>query len=372
MLEIVKFIHEHEDWETLLSAAPYNLKISWDDGFVLFKYNQINSDFNEPICLEARGLILDSTDNFKVVRMAFKKFFNIGERFADKLDWNSAVASEKIDGSIMTLWYSRGEWHLSTNGTIDADNAELSNTIHYKNFGELFRAAAKNSGLDLSNLNSNYNYTFELVSPDNKVVISYPAPALYHLSTRDMTTLKEVAVDIGIQKPKVYSFSNENDYRKIVAQMGEGHEGIVVKDNRGNRVKIKTPLYFELHRMSNNGHLTLERAIDLIKANDTEEFLSYFTEYADYFDKVKEKIKKIDSTCHLIQVIVDTYKKQLLAFHSEKVAKKEFAMAVMKNFPDMKHLYFAAYDGNLLSKLESIPTAQYIKYFSAFLEGLNG
>ena len=74
MLKIQEFILAHENWRELLAAAPYNLKISEDDGFVLFKYNQISSDFNEEICKEARGLILDSTDNFKVVRLAFYKF----------------------------------------------------------------------------------------------------------------------------------------------------------------------------------------------------------------------------------------------------------------------------------------------------------
>lgn len=41
MLEIQKFIHEHENWRELLADAPYNLKISEDDDYVLFKYNQI-------------------------------------------------------------------------------------------------------------------------------------------------------------------------------------------------------------------------------------------------------------------------------------------------------------------------------------------
>ena len=78
MLKIQEFIFNHpENWRELLSSPPYCLKISEDDGYVLFKYNQIESDFSEEICCEARGLIIDSTDKFKVVRMAFKKFFNL-------------------------------------------------------------------------------------------------------------------------------------------------------------------------------------------------------------------------------------------------------------------------------------------------------
>ena len=41
MLKIINFIREHDNWRELLADAPYNLKISEDDGYVLFKYNQI-------------------------------------------------------------------------------------------------------------------------------------------------------------------------------------------------------------------------------------------------------------------------------------------------------------------------------------------
>ena len=41
MLKIQEFIKAHDNWRELLSTDPYNLKISEDDGFVLFKYNQI-------------------------------------------------------------------------------------------------------------------------------------------------------------------------------------------------------------------------------------------------------------------------------------------------------------------------------------------
>ena len=140
MLKIQEFIQANDNWEQLLAAAPYNLKISWDDDFVLFKYNQIESDFSQDICKEARGLILDSQDNFKVVRMAFSKFFNLGEAFAAQIDWDTAVSNEKMDGSLMSVWYARGKWHLSTNGTIDAFKAPLSGVGPYKSFGELFES----------------------------------------------------------------------------------------------------------------------------------------------------------------------------------------------------------------------------------------
>lgn len=367
MLEIVKFIHEHEDWEILLSNAPYNLKISWDDGFVLFKYNQINSDFNEPICLEARGLILDSLDNFKVVRMAFKKFFNLGEGFAAQLDWDATIASEKVDGSLMTLWYAHGKWHLSTNGTIDAYKAKIANSLKYKTFGELFNAAAINSNLKIEELNPHYNYTFELVSPFNQIVLSYPAPALYHILTRDMNTLEEINVDIGVQKPQTYNLNSKTDYENLVAQMGDGHEGIVVKDCNGNRVKIKTKLYFELHRLHNNGNLNLERIIELIRENDYEELLAYYPEYTDYVIGIKEQVENAEKI--IVQIKEQTARfKEIYQVNETNQRQLKGCFAQLYKRSEYSALYFLAYDNKIDSVLETMNTKKFINLFNLKLK----
>ena len=372
MLEIVKFIHEHEDWETLLSNAPYNLKISWDDGFVLFKYNQINSDFNEPICLEARGLILDSLDNFKVVRMAFKKFFNLGEPFAAHLDWDTAVATEKIDGSIMSVWFARGQWHLSTNGTIDAFKAEIAGVGPYKTFGDLFESVLPLSRFsEFSNILAHQCYTFELVSPYNKVVIDYPETKVYLLSIRDMNTLvehnldqvEEFAARFGFTVPQRYYLNNEADYRKVVEQMPEGHEGIVVRDANGERVKIKTLLYFQMHKAKNNGVLTLERIVDLIRANDHYEFLSYFPEYQSIFDKVKHQLDRVEVVKEKVQQDVAQWKRDNADVYEQdaRMARKWFAQDLGKS--KYGALYFAEYDGNFDEFVAGRTTSQFISLF---------
>ena len=341
MLKIQEFILAHDNWRELLADAPYNLKISEDDGYVLFKYNQIASDFNEPICLEARGLILDSTDNFKVVRFAFEKFFNLGEGHAARLDWNTTVATEKIDGSIMSVWFARGKWHLSTNSTIDAFKAELNGVGPYKTFGELFESVLPLSRFsEFSNILAHQCYTFELVSPYNKVVIDYPKTKVYLLSIRDMNTLvehpldevEEFAARFGFTVPERYDLNNEADYRKLVEDMPEGHEGIVVRDANGERVKIKTLLYFQMHKAKNNGVLTLERIVDLILKNDDEEFLSYFVEYRPKFSYIRNVREKILLKIEKIKVLAKNYS-----------SKKEIALD--DSIPNWeKRFYFNAFD----------------------------
>ena len=375
MLKIQEFILAHDNWRELLADAPYNLKISEDDGYVLFKYNQIASDFNEEICKEARGLILDTQDNFRVVRYAFKKFFNVDEGFAARLDWDTAVATEKIDGSIMSVWFARGKWHLSTNGTIDAFKAELNGVGPYKTFGELFESVLPLSRFsEFSNILAHQCYTFELVSPYNKVVIDYPETKVYLLSIRNMNTLvehpldevEEFAARFDFTVPERYDLNNEADYRKVVEQMPEGHEGIVVRDANGERVKIKTLLYFEMHRAKNNGVITLERIVDLIRANDHYEFLSYFPEYQSVFDDVKRQIDHSEVVVEKVRQDVAEWKKNNKDVYEQdaRMARKGFAQDLGKKGP----LYFAEYDGKLANTVDSLETKKFISLFKIELK----
>ncbi len=375
MLKIQEFIKTHDNWRDLLSTDPYNLKISEDDGYVLFKYNQIASDFNEEICKEARGLILDAQDNFRVVRYAFKKFFNVDEGFAVKLDWDTAVATEKIDGSIMSVWFARGKWHLSTNGTIDAFKAELNGVGPYKTFGELFESVLPLSRFsEFSNILAHQCYTFELVSPYNKVVIDYPETKVYLLSIRNMNTLVEHPLDevaefakrFNFTMPQFYYMNDEAGFRRLVEQMPEGHEGIVVRDENGERVKIKTLLYFEMHRAKNNGVITLERIVDLIRANDHYEFLSYFPEYQSVFDDVKRQIDHSETVVEKVRQDVAEWKNNNKDVYEqdERMARKWFAQDLGKKGP----LYFAEYDGKLAHTIDSLETKKFISLFKIELK----
>ena len=370
-LKIVDFIKTHSNWEELLTSSPYNLTIKRDGKLILFKYNQINSDFNEEICCEARGLILEE-GTWKVVRMAFKKFFNLGESCAAKIDWDTAVATEKIDGSIISVFYYDGKWRIATNSTIDAFKAELNGVGPYKTFGELFESVLPLSRFsEFSNILAHQCYTFELVSPYNKVVIDYPETKVYLLSIRDMNTLvehpldevEEFAARFGFTVPERYDLNNEADYRKLVEDMPEGHEGIVVRDANGERVKIKTLLYFQMHKAKNNGVITLERIVDLIRANDHYEFLSYFHEYQPIFDKVKHQLDRVEVVKEKVQQDVAKWKRDNADVYEQdaRMARKWFAQDLGKS--KYGALYFAEYDGHFDEFVAGRTTSQFISLF---------
>lgn len=352
MLKIQEFILAHTDWKELLSQKPYNLKITELDDMVMFKYSQISSDFNLEICKEARGLILQK-GSWKVLRYAFYKFFNYEEPFATKIDWDNCEATLKIDGSLISVFYHNG-WRVATNGCISADLAELNEEM---NFRQLFNIAAINSNFDFDKLDPHYCYTFELVSPFNKVVIQYNEPKLYHISTRDMRNLKEEEVDIGVEKPKAYKLDSKEDYEELVKAFDKNKEGIVIKDLNGNRVKMKTESYFLLHKIRSKAEVH-NNLVEVILKNEQSELLSYFPEYKE---KITEIESKIESIKFIFEEAID-FAKEAKALNMERKKYAALVAERAEHIPKFQFAFFLAYDGKLESKIENATVKDWITW----------
>ena len=295
MLKTIEFIKRNANWRELLSSAPYHISVKDDEGFTILKYSQIDSDFNNELVRECRGLIIDK--NFAPVCVPFFKFGNYGEPYADEIDWNSAQVEEKVDGSLIKVWHYGGKWIVSTNGTIFANKAmigsenETKANTSYGSFGELFGDACKLANLRLQSLNPRYTYMFELVSPYNRVVIPYDSIDLFHIGTRDNVTLQELDVDIGVKKPKTYQCNNLSDLIDMAQKLRYCEEGYVVKDAAYHRIKVKSPAYVAVSHLISG--MSEKRLLELIHSNETAEFLSYFPEYMPDVEEMQRKISDL-------------------------------------------------------------------------------
>lgn len=362
MLELQRFIKENPNWESILVEKPYNLIISRKGNLILFRYNQIASDFSLEIVKEARGIILED-ETFNVVCYPLYKFFNYGETNAAVLDWQNGVScQEKVDGSLIKVFFYDGEWRVATNGTIDARDADLDNP-YYKNFRELFNAAAERVGLNLEELCLDYTYVFELYGPFNRIVVPYNEIGLKHLSTRRVDNLEEVELDIGIPKPLTYTYQTLDDCIEAAKGFDFTQEGFVIVDHNYNRLKCKSPQYVAAHRMLNNGNLNIERAIDLIRTNEIEEFLNYFPNYKEFVNNIKNNLESLRSSLN------ETKK---LALFTKKLcsSRAEYAKLVQpSNKTFTSSFWFAVYDNpELTSKdwLDKMTTKKLAQFYSNY------
>lgn len=299
--ELGLFCSTHDNWEELLTVEPYYLKIKEDGPYVIFNYDQIRSDFNNPIVREARGIIFRKGKWEYPVCWAFNKFGNYGESYVPDIDWNTAFVSEKVDGSLIKVWWD-GDWNISTNGTIDAFKAELNN-VKFSSFGEYFINTLlryyENSTEFYCHLDTDYTYMFELVGPYNRVVIPYEEPAIYFIGARDKTTGEEFccskvvtgALGMGrFNRPAQYSLSSLSDCVKAAELKSWDDEGFVVCDAWFNRVKIKSPAYVMAHYARNNSVINRKHLIKVILAGEAEEFLCYAADYKEELETVQNLI----------------------------------------------------------------------------------
>lgn len=295
----------HENWEEELTQEPYYIKIKEDGPYVMFSYDQIRSDFSYTIVRESRGIIFRKGEWAYPVCHAFDKFGNYGESYAPDIDWATAFVTEKVDGSLIKVWWDNG-WKVSTNGTIDATKAEINN-VKVHNFREYFELALerhmparifRTSFQDFTAaLDENLTYMFELVGPYNRVVVPYDEPDLYFLGARNKFTGEEFncsaeitgALGLGIfKRPAVYSLTSLDDCIKAAELKTWDDEGFVVCDVNFNRVKIKSPAYVMAHFMRNNNVITRKHLIRVILENEVEEFLCYAADYKDELVKTQK------------------------------------------------------------------------------------
>jgi hypothetical protein len=161
----------------------------------------------------------------------------------------------------------------------------------------------------------------------------------------------------------VYELNNQKDYEELVASMDDSHEGIVVCDNKFNRVKIKTLHYFELHKMAHNGNVPLETIVDLVRTNETEEFLAYFSQYRDAVDRVSEQVDSVYKTVEIVSNDVENWKLNN-PVSDLRENRKAFAMWVQTQ-SQLPVLYYKAYDsGDTKTFVDELTNAKFIKMFN--------
>jgi hypothetical protein len=268
---LCRFIAAHPtDFEERL-AQDYRIKVRREGALAIFNYH-VECRFSDPIVQESRGIIIDC-ERCEVVCWPFRKFGNHNEGYADSIDWTTARVQEKVDGSIIKLWYDRAQekWQFSTNGVIRAENANVDERIGLT-YHNVILHAENYRDIPFDTLDKDSTYIFELVSPETQVVVRYDTTMLYHLGTRSNLTGKERDEDIGIRKPASYPLASLAECLDAAATLNREDEdaedvtkeGFVVVDADWHRVKVKSPDYLVMHRLRLSRSVTKEDCLSLL------------------------------------------------------------------------------------------------------------
>ena len=305
-MELLNFIQNnqittYDSLKNILEAEPFKLKIKEDSSFPDLFLIYINHDSNCDISLvrECNGIILDKK-TLKIVCHTFEKCIDDDSKIDEKIDIDNLYVEYAFEGTLIRLFYYNDVWRISTKKCIDASKSKwLSN----KNFMELFSECLNGLNIE-SNLNINNCYSFILTHPENKIFVNYTLPQLIHISSRDMTTLQEIDVNIGIYKQmrEKVNIINSNEiisYYKNLQFLN--YEGIILIDNKFNRQKIKTYIFMKARQLWGNTNNRFMHYLELRKNPQLlEEYLGFFDydknrfiEYEGHISELAKKILKI-------------------------------------------------------------------------------
>jgi hypothetical protein len=257
---------------------------------VCLNYDQISSKKFDPVVRECRSLVLGIRESsvgeeFYVVSRSFDRFFNLGEEQGKDYDITQMHAYEKVDGSLVGLFYYNGEWLYRTRSMI-MPSPELKVNGSKLSWKDLIESALK----DFVPANQDITYIFEVVSPENRVVTRYPDKAAYLLAKRYKDgTYSTFQKTSGVLVPQTFTFNTLEHCLEACRGLRDLQEGYVLYDYDGvPRVKVKNPAYVAAHHLRGEGMLSSKRIMDLIIMNETSEYLTIFPEDTERFTPYME------------------------------------------------------------------------------------
>jgi RNA ligase len=188
---------------------------------------------------QCRGLILGLGGN--VVARPFRKFFGYGEPNAPELDLDAPVTvTDKLDGSMATLFHDGTAWAFATRGSFTSDQALHATEVWRERYEPIWLPPAGTTCI------------FEICYPANRIVVNYgDFDDLILLGARDIATGDEVDSRI-LEWPgpatEVHPYATLRE--ALEAPPRPGQEGLVVFfPDSGERLKLKQTDYVQIHRL---------------------------------------------------------------------------------------------------------------------------
>lgn len=302
-MQVIEFIRNNSVTEDLREGLEkltiqLGIIVKYVDDLIVLNYNQIDSPKTHPIVIECRSLILEA-GTLKVVSRSFDRFFNYGEALnvMPVIDWNKAVAYEKVDGSLIKIYHHKDRWNISTKGTAYGESDCMGYGI---TFAELVHKAlgCKNDKefqriMDRSTMCPFTTYIFELTSVENRVVKRYEGYKLHFLASRYndsgiyntkderswILEMMQYGTGIGefVEVAQAYSFATDEDCVRTAQSLKDLDEGYVIYQDGVPVAKIKSPAYVAVHHIRGEG-LNPKRIMQLVLTNEQDEYLQYFPE----------------------------------------------------------------------------------------------
>ena len=276
------------------------------------------------ITLSCRGLVTDDKGN--IVARPFRKFFNIEEgKHTPTKDFS---VYEKMDGSLGIAFKYEGENIFASRGSFTSDQCLKGIEILNERVNEM---AAQP-------LNDGYTYMFEIIYPENRIVVDYgDMEDVVMLGAINTKTGDEIPYELlkmahGQLWSIVQKYDGIKDFGKLKSMVKDNQEGFVVQFTNGDRMKIKGEEYVRLHKIMTE---VSTKSVWEMLSNDMkiEDFLVDVPD--EFFDKIHNEVEKqkLKFKSHEFGVF-EYYSKYLKTLGTEDDHnEKRFALWNIQNSP---------------------------------------
>lgn len=274
-----------------------------------------------------RGLILHAVTG-EVIARPFPKFFNYEEHAnkGEPMPNEIPKVYAKFDGSLGILyWTSSGQPMIATRGSFVSDQAKWANA--YINRPDIRAWVDK--------MDRSYTHLFEIIYPENRIVVSYNFNGLVHLASVHKETGKSIGPDSDFPMALAIPFTS---FAELKALNTKNEEGFVLHfEEADKRVKIKFEDYVALHKvitgLSEKGiweMLAEGKEKNSVIASVPDEMYAWVTEIVERMQKQFAEIE--DTASKLVEVA------------KEKENRKEQAAHITR-LPTYSGIAFAMLDG---------------------------
>ncbi|MCB9751220.1 MAG: hypothetical protein H6713_14685 [Myxococcales bacterium] len=229
---------------------------------VLLCYHGVRSPRDLPMINECRGLIVRAGD-WAPVCWGMPRFINDthGDRAPEALAPPLRV-EEKVDGTLIHLFRHAGRWRAATRHTFCARDRLYLELVLEASGRDSLDALAEAAALDPA-----VTWCLEICSARNRVIRRYDRPTLYLLAgyhTRARTPVEDETLDAiaarsggALARPARWpGITGPEQARALLEQISRDDplfEGLVIKDARGQRLKLKSERYLLIHRLKYRG-----------------------------------------------------------------------------------------------------------------------
>lgn len=274
-------------------AETLGLKVSHKGDLYMLSFDTERCNLDNPIVREANGVIFEKETNTPV-HLSFEKCYDGITGYSSEEN-KDLFPKEKLDnytiekfeeGSLIKLYFYKGEWKVSTSRHIDASRNFWTSK---KSFFQLFNESVNNPDF-YDTLDTGYCYTYILQHPENRLTYKIDTPRAILVNKVNLSTLKEERTpnSLGISIDEALS-TNEN---YIV------YQGCT-------RIKLLCSKFEEMKKHRGEfPDIALSYAASLF----SEKYYELFPEYSERFEKMNQLVKTTARDIHNIYIKKHVYK----------------------------------------------------------------